>query len=396
MTLLTDAKIINTGNSSKVGTLYSIVPDSGLADLDITRATTATRINVDGQIESVAVNEPQLDYSLDSCPSLLLEPERTNLYIYSDDYTTNQTGTNVVVTANAATSPDGTTNATKFAVSSGGYRLTWGTFFSVSSANNGFYTCSFYAKNINATEMKVGIFDGSTFANIVTPFSYISQVNTSTWTRVSFAFQVPSGTTLVGVEVVGTGSLGDFLLFGHQIEAGEWPQETSYIPTTSASVTRNKTYFSKSGISSLTNNSEGVLYLEFAFLNVINGDQQIMSIGENYGASVNIGRWGNGYLGTATMGGTNLTFTLNFLSPIPDLLFHKQAIKYKSGETAIWWGGVEYVSSTTTATPANQLDKISSTYNGIPNFWGFEGRIKSIVYYDTVLSDSQLLDLTSP
>ena len=120
-----------------------------------------------------------------------------------------------------------------------------------------------------------------------------------------------------------------------------------------------------------------------------------MGIGENSGASVNMGRWGGGYMGTATMGSTNLMFSLSFQFPIPDLNFHKTAIKYKSGDSAIWWDGVEKLNTTTTATPANALDKISSTYNGIANFWGFEGRIKSIVYYDTILTDAQLLALTT-
>ena len=110
MTLLTDAKIITTANAAKVGTLYSIVPDNGVVDLDITRATTATRVDSAGLIESVAVNEPQLDYSLGGCSSLLIEPERTNFNLYSEELDNAAWGkSDVTVTANDITSPDGTT-----------------------------------------------------------------------------------------------------------------------------------------------------------------------------------------------------------------------------------------------------------------------------------------------
>lgn len=393
MTLLTDAKIITTGNSSKAGTLYSIVPDSGLADLDITRATTATRINVDGEIESVAVNEPQLDYSLDSCPSLLLEPERTNYNLRSEELDNAAWGkSDVTVTANDIASPDGTTNADKCETSSGPAQM----YQAISVNPSTFYTWSFYVKRGTMTDIGAKVINLNGDSDYVAATSYYSQTSASGWARVSFSFQTgANGGNSYFYPINASGVTGTIYLWGFQLEKGEWPQETSYIPTTSASVTRNKTYFSKTGISSLTNNAEGVLCLEFAFLNVINSDQHIMSIGENSGASVNIGRWGNGYLGTATMGSTNLMFSINFLAPIPDLLFHKTAVKYKSGDSAIWWGGVEYVTSTTTATPVNTLDKISSTYNGIANFWGFEGRIKSIVYYDSILTDAQLLALTT-
>ena len=105
MTLLDDAKIITTANAGKAGTLYSIKPDSGLADLDITRATTATRVDSAGVIESVAVNEPQLDYSDGSCPSFLVEHQRTNLNLYSEELDNAAWGkSDVTVTANAITS----------------------------------------------------------------------------------------------------------------------------------------------------------------------------------------------------------------------------------------------------------------------------------------------------
>jgi len=73
------------------GKIYSILPSNGDADFTTTRASSATRINSDGFIENVDSGIPRLDYPLidgvvSGCPSLLLEPQRTNLIPYSEDF----------------------------------------------------------------------------------------------------------------------------------------------------------------------------------------------------------------------------------------------------------------------------------------------------------------------
>ena len=65
-----------------LGKLYSVLPTNGNADLDVVRNSTANRINKDKLIESMAINVPLLDYSDSTCPSLLLQPQSTNLITY--------------------------------------------------------------------------------------------------------------------------------------------------------------------------------------------------------------------------------------------------------------------------------------------------------------------------
>ena len=66
----------------KSGKLYSQIPTSGAGDFTVTRATTATRVNASGLIESVASGIPRLDYFASGgtvgCPALLVEPSGTN------------------------------------------------------------------------------------------------------------------------------------------------------------------------------------------------------------------------------------------------------------------------------------------------------------------------------
>ena len=99
MGLLQQASLLVTPNAVKAGKLYSIVPTDGSGDLTFTRATSATRVNSSGLIESVSANVARLDYTNGSCPSILVEPQRTNLVFPSATATT-QTRT---VTATAHT-----------------------------------------------------------------------------------------------------------------------------------------------------------------------------------------------------------------------------------------------------------------------------------------------------
>jgi hypothetical protein len=64
----------------KAGKIYSVLPTSGVGDFDFTRPGSATRINSQGLIETVASGVPRLNYPLidgvvNGCPSHLLEPQ---------------------------------------------------------------------------------------------------------------------------------------------------------------------------------------------------------------------------------------------------------------------------------------------------------------------------------
>ena len=113
MSLYDKATIVQIPSGVKSGTLYNVLPNTADGDFDFTRATSATRVNKDGLIESVASGVPKLDYPLldgvvQSCPALLLEPNRTNNAPYSEDFTGwGITSSGTTLTSNSAISPDG-------------------------------------------------------------------------------------------------------------------------------------------------------------------------------------------------------------------------------------------------------------------------------------------------
>lgn len=57
----------------KVGKTYTAIPNDGNADFDFSRSTTADRTDENGNIESMAINVPRIDYANGGCPELLLD-----------------------------------------------------------------------------------------------------------------------------------------------------------------------------------------------------------------------------------------------------------------------------------------------------------------------------------
>ena len=66
-----------------------------------------------GVTASSVADVPRLDYSGGSCPSLLLEPQRTNGLLHSEYFDSYSKGNILSITTNATTSPEGVVNASK-------------------------------------------------------------------------------------------------------------------------------------------------------------------------------------------------------------------------------------------------------------------------------------------
>jgi hypothetical protein len=111
--------IVITPSAFKAGSLLSIIPNNTSWDMTVTRASTKTRINALGNIESVANNVPALTY-INGCPSVSVEAQDTNINTWSEDFTS--VGYNVsngVINANDAIAPDGLLTADLFNQNSG-------------------------------------------------------------------------------------------------------------------------------------------------------------------------------------------------------------------------------------------------------------------------------------
>ena len=67
----------------KATKLYSVLPTDGTGDFTVARASQASEINSDLKIQNVANDVPRFNYdAIGGCPSLLTEPQSTNLITY--------------------------------------------------------------------------------------------------------------------------------------------------------------------------------------------------------------------------------------------------------------------------------------------------------------------------
>ena len=108
---------------------------------DFTRASSATRVNKQGLIETVPSGKPRIDFLNNTSGHLLLEPSRTNNLQRSEEFDNSYwTKTNSTITANQIVSPDGSQNADTLTQSSAGGYLRRDVSFSGSE------TASFFVK----------------------------------------------------------------------------------------------------------------------------------------------------------------------------------------------------------------------------------------------------------
>jgi len=213
---------------------------------DFSRASSATRVNKDGLIETVGSGQARIDFKDNTKGSLLLEPQRSNLVTYSEDFGNSywsKSGSSI--TSNVAISPDGTLNADKL-VENTNLGTHW--FRRSTTVSNGKITFSIFAKKgerdyILLRENTLGgiYFDltngtiGGVYSN--TPDEYEINKFKDGWYRCSVTFTVSNSTAdfLVYTANIdnsnnyqGDGTSGVYI-YGAQLEVGSYA--TSYIPT---------------------------------------------------------------------------------------------------------------------------------------------------------------------
>jgi hypothetical protein len=242
------------------------------------------------------LNVPRIDYTNGSCPSILVEPQRTNLITYSEQFdNVIWLKQNATITANSIISPDGTTNADSLIAANGTANFKGIYALQTTAAPKSF---SFFAKKgnkdwaillgyngdnncwFNVSNGTIGTV-GSNFINAKIEnygngwYRCSATLNSSVAILNNLGIYVSDADN--STSCTGNGTTPSLYIWGAQVESGSYP--TSYIPTVASSVTRNADVISKTGISSLIGQTEGTMFLDVkAQLNT--ADEQDFSISD--------------------------------------------------------------------------------------------------------------------
>jgi hypothetical protein len=333
---------------------------------------------------------PRLDWS-GGCPSLKLEPQRTNLVTNSeyiaDTVTWKQLGSALVCTPNEAISPDGYVNASKIVLSAVTAKYYTSEGLTVVSGNS--YTFSVWMKAETGTlDVGLALFNGSgnTLVSVTNEWQEFAITRTTTTT-----------TEYVGIDqrIGGASTSGNLLIWGAQLEAGSYG--TSYIPSYGTATTRAADACNGAGTSATFNSTEGVLYAEIAALadDLTNRWITLYQSASYNSNQVNL-RYGAGsnliqIVSRAPAVGQDvvLSYTLT-----DETVNNKIAFRYKLNDWALAVNGVIVATDTSsTAFAASSLDTLSFHRGNSTN--PFYGNTNQVLVFNTALSDTELEKLTT-
>lgn len=364
---------------------------------DFTRASSATRVNKQGLIETVGSGKPRIDFTDNTSGHLLLEPSRTNKLPYSEDFSEwstssggsvseSQEGVGGSTDAFEFTS-DGSANSRIFyAISATGTHS-----FSVFAKKNTLDYISLYANDDNNSRVWYNL-DNGTLGNQEGGGTGTIEDYGGGWYRCTLKW---NSSNLVNVRIYNSnandvfgGTLGSVYIQYAQLEAGSYP--TSYIPTEGSSVTRVAETCNQIPPSSIIGQTEGSAYFEYTCNGSDSSGQRIFVLrGDSYIDRIVIfDQAGKIRIYVSDGGVLQLDATTN----VDTVSTHKVAFRYKLNDFKLYIDGTAIVTDATFIVPT-----LNSVYVGTSEGFGgtLGGNVSDVKLYDTALSDSELQALTS-
>jgi hypothetical protein len=359
------------------------------------------------------LNIPRIDYTNSTCPSLLVEPQSTNLLTYSEQFNdASWTKTNSTVGIDAIISPSGQLNADGFVsnTTSGQHLFMKSISFVVGNT----YTLSVYAKK--GSQNNLCIFMSYTafgnawrtaFFNLNTGTLTSNNNNSGIaptitdmgngWYRCTFTNTCTASVndgcgfgSSFGFNYIGTNST-ELYLWGAQIETLSYA--SSYIPTVGSTVTRNADVISKTGIytNELISEIGGTWFLDLSNnipISRLPGNNSGIFLSTTTSATL-----GNGFTLRNVPGSIIRLQIIKIVNGINTSLYVtsnnnvKIAIKWNGLTADIFENGVKVISSTS----FTSTDMENMVVDGTPRIIS----VKSITIFPSPLSDQQCINLTT-
>jgi hypothetical protein len=342
-------------------------------------------------------DKPRIDYS-DSLtePSLLLEPQSTNLIPYSEDFSDSywlKFATNLTITPNAIISPTGQTDASKLV--SGSTNAQQAIYRNITKSN---CTLSVFAKKaeFDTIALKLSGSQVSKFDLSDGTIGYNTNVTPSIeslgngWYRCSITID-SSSSAYAWIAIDSGNTQGDessgIYIWGAQLE--ELSYATSYIPTAGSTATRLGETANNAGDVNVFNSEEGVLYFEAKTDNTDAG-----SISINNGTlSVRITARVRPDISKIQMTISGSTDDFSYNSATITLSeYNKIAIVYNNGQYYFFVNGVKSTIQNKGTFSANSFTQFDFNRGGGGEI--FYGKVKNVKVFNKALTDRELEILT--
>ena len=336
---------------------------------------------------------PRLDWS-GSCPTLLLEPQRTNLVEYSEyGGGFSVIDSNITKTDNATTSPEGIDNAVKLegiTGSSGNQAVIFGGLSNTSVVDRTF-TASVYIKPVNAGDVGQDITlsiqrqTGDFEALIV-----VTEIDSADWKRydLTYTFTGAGAGDQVGcvLKILRQDStIDDVYVYGAQLEEGSYA--TSYIPTRGQAATRAYDRFDNTDLGDYIGTGDATFFFDFDF-------DVVAREGSNMLYRVYSGTDSFGIKGTSTSNrNLQLRADSGFVNDVnissAANTSHKIIARVTGDVVEVFYNGTKL---TDTMTGFSTYSWSELRVNAQTSFLG---KTKEITVFDTALSDNECINLTS-
>ena len=374
--------------------------------ISYTRSSVASYTDEFGIVRIVGDNVPRFDHDPDTreCKGLLIEDQRTNLFLYGttpgDNWSGSKSG-KFEENTTETTAPDGTYTATKWI-----FTNTDPFIYHTQTLNaNNTYTMSMWVKagtnmSGDVLQMRMGAGPYSTNANSTIPAD-------GSWKRLTFTKTVGgSNETSAGVgfepqtNPSGNPAIGDVVyIWGAQLEVGN--VVSSFIPTNGVIVDRGADVVTIEGeeFTDFYNQVEGTIFLSASYIEDIRSSAIVViddTSNESEYTEVGYRAGGASSGGVASYIRTdagNDQYYKNYASSATQGNEFKVALAYKDNDYASSVNGQD-VDTDTSGTTSKVYDRLRFSDVDTVGVVG-SGHYRRFIYYSKRLSNNQVVTLTS-
>lgn len=418
MSLANEASLLLIPSGYKSGKVYSVFPTDGDGDFTFSRSGNASRVNPGGYIETDGTNIPRIDHTGGGCPSLLLEPARTNLQIRSEEFNNSAwIKGSATITANNIISPENVLNADKMqrTTTTGQHYVAdvltigfgpktvsvsifikkgIGDFFTFRASQSGSVRVDLIFKYSTKEILSYQGFGGwiavnSEFEELSNDWFRLNMTLTTSGSSSSLVTYFSSRSSSGVVTDADINSNSNCYLWGAQTEIA--PYSSSYIKTTSGSVTRQLDKCINGGDADLFDITEGTFFVdvtpfkasEFHRITLSNSssNEEIIFYFLSNNTQVQIISESSGVAQVSYT--TNITFDIQ----------NKLAFTFKKNEFKFYVNG-NLLHTDTSGNIATGLNSLHFAGNN-GGFHYFQGKVHDTRVYNKVLTQSEAIQLTT-